>query len=48
MSVPCGFTDDGLPVGIQLVGRPAGDLELLRIAYAFQNAVPTHLSSAGA
>lgn len=36
ISVPCGFTEDGLPVGIQLVGRPAGDLELLRIAYAFQ------------
>ena len=32
ISVPCGFTDDGLPVGIQLVGRPGGDAELL--AYA--------------
>ncbi|MFI1386130.1 amidase [Embleya sp. NPDC020886] len=41
ISVPCGYTDNGLPVGIQLVGRPAGDLELLRIAYAFQLANPT-------
>lgn len=36
ISVPCGFTADGLPVGVQLVGRPAGDLELLRLAHAFE------------
>ncbi|GAA4988058.1 amidase [Yinghuangia aomiensis] len=41
ISVPCGFTAEGLPVGIQLVGRPAGELELLRIAHGFQTAVPT-------
>ncbi|WP_433425983.1 amidase family protein [Microtetraspora malaysiensis] len=45
ISVPCGFTDDGLPVGIQLVGRPAGDLELLQIAYAFQTAGRSHSSA---
>ena len=32
LSLPCGSDRDGLPVGIQLVGRPLGDLELLRAA----------------
>jgi amidase len=38
ISVPCGFTPGGLPVGIQLVGRPAGDLPLLRLAHAVEAA----------
>jgi len=38
ISVPCGFTVDGLPVGLQIVGRPRGDLQLLRIAHAFERA----------
>ena len=35
ISVPAGFTPDGLPVGLQLVGRPGADLLLLQIAHAF-------------
>ena len=38
ISVPCGFTDDGLPVGIQIVGRHRDDLSVLQLAYAFQEA----------
>ena len=38
LSIPGGFTDDGLPVGLQLVGRPRGDLELLQLAHAFEQA----------
>ena len=38
ISVPCGFTDDGLPVGLQIVGRPHADLAVLQLAYAFQEA----------
>ena len=38
ISVPCGFTPDGLPVGIQIVGKYHGDLELLKIANAFEQA----------
>ena len=38
ISVPCGTTEDGLPIGIQLVGRPHGDAELLGFANLFQNA----------
>jgi amidase len=40
ISVPCGFTPEGLPVGIQLVGRPMGDVELVRSAIAFEDAHP--------
>ena len=38
ISVPSGFTDDGLPVGLQLVGRPQDDLGVLQLAYAFEKA----------
>ena len=38
MSVPAGFTAEGLPVGIQIVGRYRDDLALLRMAYAFEQA----------
>ena len=36
ISVPCGFTEDGLPVGLQLVGKPQDDLGVLQLAYAFE------------
>ena len=38
ISVPCGFTPDGLPVGMQIVGRHQDDLGVLQLAYAFQQA----------
>ena len=38
ISVPCGFTDDGLPVGIQIVGRHQSEFSVLQLAYAFQQA----------
>jgi amidase len=38
LSVPGGFTESGLPVGLQLVGRPRGDWELLQLAHAFEQA----------
>lgn len=38
LSVPAGFTDDGLPVGLQVVGRHRGDLEVLRVGHAFEQA----------
>jgi amidase len=38
ISVPAGFTDEGLPVGIQLVAAPGADLALLRAAHAFERA----------
>ncbi len=36
ISVPCGFTSEGLPVGIQIVGRPRDELGVLQIARAFE------------
>ena len=38
ISVPCGFTADGLPVGVQIVGRRHDDLGVLRLAHAFEEA----------
>jgi len=43
ISVPCGFTPTGLPVGIQIVGRHRGDWSVLQIAHAFEQA--THHGS---
>ena len=38
ISVPCGLTQAGLPVGLQLVGRPGGDAEVVAAAAAFEAA----------
>jgi amidase len=39
MSIPAGFTDDGRPVGLQLMGRPRGDFELLGAAQLLETAL---------
>jgi amidase len=36
ISVPCGFTDEGLPVGMQIVGRHHDDFGVLQLAHAFE------------
>jgi amidase len=38
ISVPAGFSARGLPVGLQIVGRPRGDWALLQLAHAFEQA----------
>jgi amidase len=38
ISVPCGFTPEGLPVGIQIVGRYRADFSVLQLAHAFERA----------
>jgi amidase len=38
ISMPCGFTDDGLPVGLQIVGRHRHEFSVLQLAYAFEQA----------
>jgi len=43
ISLPCGFTSDpNLPIGLQLLGKPFGESELLRIAHAYEQATPWH------
>ena len=39
-SVPCGFTDSGLPVGLQIIGRRSDETGVLRAAAAFELAKP--------
>jgi aspartyl-tRNA(Asn)/glutamyl-tRNA(Gln) amidotransferase subunit A len=39
-SVPCGFTTEGLPVGLQIVGRRFDDVTVLRASAAFERARP--------
>jgi aspartyl-tRNA(Asn)/glutamyl-tRNA(Gln) amidotransferase subunit A len=39
-SVPCGFTKDGLPVGMQIVGAKYKDLLVLQAARAYETVVP--------
>jgi amidase len=38
LSVPAGFTAEGLPVGVQIVGRHQDDRGVLELAYAFEQA----------
>jgi len=38
ISVPCGFTPDGLPIGLQIVGRQHRDFDVLQLAHAFEQA----------
>ena len=39
ISVPCGFTSDGLPVGVQIMGKPRGEAALLLVAKRFEEAI---------
>ena len=42
MSVPCGFTESGLPFGLQLIGRWWREEDVLRAAYAYEQATDWH------
>ena len=39
ISVPTGFGPNGLPMGLQLIGKPQGDLALLQLAHAYEQAI---------
>src|ERR671917_267887 len=41
-SVPCGFTGDGLPIGLQIIGAKYRDALVLRAAHAYQSTHPLH------
>ena len=42
MSLPCGFSAKGLPIGLQLIGKPFDEATLLRTAHAFEQATEWH------
>ena len=42
LSVPCGFTRDGLPVGLMIYGRAFQEQQVLRVGHAFQQATDWH------
>jgi len=42
VSLPAGFSEKGLPIGVQLIGAPFGDATLVRIGRAFQSATDWH------
>lgn len=42
MSIPCGFTDAGLPIGLQIIGKHFDEATIYRTAYAFEQATDHH------
>lgn len=42
LSVPCGFTANGMPAGLQLIGRPFAEATLFRVGHAYQAATAWH------
>jgi Asp-tRNA(Asn)/Glu-tRNA(Gln) amidotransferase A subunit family amidase len=38
ITVPAGFADDGMPVGLELLGRPFAEADLVKMAYAYEQA----------
>jgi aspartyl-tRNA(Asn)/glutamyl-tRNA(Gln) amidotransferase subunit A len=42
LSVPCGFTESGMPIGLLIYGKPFQEDVILRIGYAFQQATDWH------
>ena len=42
LNVPCGFDPDGLPIGMQVIGRPFAEATLFRVGAAYQSATDFH------
>ena len=42
LSINCGFTGSGLPIGFQIGGRPFDEETVLRVAHAYEQATPWH------
>ncbi|MDD4202996.1 MAG: Asp-tRNA(Asn)/Glu-tRNA(Gln) amidotransferase subunit GatA [Candidatus Omnitrophica bacterium] len=43
MSVPCGFSEKGLPIGLQILGKHCDEKTMLRLAYTFEQNTDFHL-----
>jgi aspartyl-tRNA(Asn)/glutamyl-tRNA(Gln) amidotransferase subunit A len=42
MSIPCGFTSTGLPIGLQIAGKPFDEATVLRVAHAYEQHTDWH------
>lgn len=42
MSVPCGFSPDGLPIGMQIIGKPFDEATIFRVGHAYQQMTDWH------
>jgi len=42
ISIPCGFSEKGLPVGLQIIGKPFDEAGILQLAYAYEQSTPWH------
>jgi aspartyl-tRNA(Asn)/glutamyl-tRNA(Gln) amidotransferase subunit A len=47
ISVPCGFTTAGLPIGLQIIGPQRREDTVLKLAYAYEQATDWHKRSPG-
>ena len=47
LSINCGFTSEGLPVGLQIAGRPFDETRLFQVAYAYEQATDWHTRRPG-
>ena len=43
LSVPCGFSSDGLPIGLQILGKHFDEGSILKVGYSFEQATEHHL-----
>jgi aspartyl-tRNA(Asn)/glutamyl-tRNA(Gln) amidotransferase subunit A len=42
LSLPCGFDGDGMPIGMQLIGKPFDEATILRVAHAYEQSTEWH------
>jgi aspartyl-tRNA(Asn)/glutamyl-tRNA(Gln) amidotransferase subunit A len=42
LSLPCGFDTTGLPIGLQIIGKPFDEATILRVAHAYEQSTPWH------
>jgi aspartyl-tRNA(Asn)/glutamyl-tRNA(Gln) amidotransferase subunit A len=42
ISLPCGFDREGMPVGLQIIGRPFDEASILSVAHAYEQSTEWH------